>query len=420
MIVEILAIKGQAGSKAEKFQSERVSSLLPNDTLFHDKEYTLRKHIHIFRLFFLIGLINAFSLTKGFCATSLLKEQPRIWTSNGGSHQVDATLLEVKNDVVLLKRQDNGKTIRVVIEKLSPEDQNFLQQLANDSPSSVNATSPFTNFREKKNVEQDNIADIAVTTDLSVSLGGKNVIFGQPSPKVIATWGKPQRKETSMYGFEWWVYHDADYTKFIMVAMNDGVVCGLYTNSKGFQCNNGIEYGGTSQGMAVADVDVTVFTDQNADNTVHAVLLVSKKHKKTIIASTPQFLAVQSLECFDATNAFRVNHGKKPCSWDETASISATRHSLDMATNNFFSHTSLDKRTMIDRYVELTPRKWTACGENISAGRSYGIEAFDGWVNSPGHRDNMLNESFKYLGVGGGYGLDSDYRNYMTQVFITY
>jgi len=222
-----------------------------------------------------------------------------------------------------------------------------------------------------------------------------------------------------MFGFEWFVYH-ADYTKFMMVAFSDNTVCGLYTNAKDFRCGNGIVYGGTSEGTPVPGVEMTVFKDQGAENDVHAVLLISSKYKKKENATTSGFLAVQARECFDATNAFRVNHGKKPLIWDEAAAVTAAKHSRDMATNNYFSHTSQNGRSMTDRFAEVSQRKWNACGENIYAGSVYGIHAFDSWVNSSGHRENMLNEIFQFLGVGAGYHTDSDYRYYMTQVFMAY
>ena len=322
---------------------------------------------------------------------SLPKQQLRTWTSRGGNFTVEATLLEVKSDAVLLNRQDNGKTITVQIEKLSAEDQAYLQQFVSQP----------------------------VASGIFLSLSGQTVKFGLSKENVIAVLGKPQRQEISMFGLEWFVYH-ADYTKFMMIAFSDNTVCGLYTNAKGFRCGNGIEYGGTSEGTPIQDVDATVFRDQDADNTAHAVLLISTKHRGRENATSPTFLAVQARECFDATNAFRVNHGRKPLTWDNAAALTATKHSRDMATNNYFSHTSQDDRSMTDRFAEVSQRKWNACGENIAAGNVYGISAFDGWVNSPGHRENMLNDQFQYLGVGSGYHSDSDYRYYMTQLFMAF
>ena len=91
-----------------------------------------------------------------------------------------------------------------------------------------------------------------------------------------------------------------------------------------------------------------------------------------------------------------------------------------MADNDYFSHTSLDGRSGIDRYLDIKKVSWRQWGENISAGRMYGVDSFDGWVNSEGHRRNILNKNYKYLGIGGGYNSNSYYNSYMTQFFITY
>ncbi len=63
-------------------------------------------------------------------------------------------------------------------------------------------------------------------------------------------------------------------------------------------------------------------------------------------------------------------------------------------------------------------RDYYSMGENIAAGRDDGIDAVDGWVNSSGHRDNMLKNSYTHLGVGTGYDVNSTYKYYATQVFL--
>ena len=78
-------------------------------------------------------IMVAFVITTLFVMSSVMSaEEYRTWTSNGGQYKIEAMLLEVKDDTVLLKRQDNDKTISVGIEKLSPEDQVYLRQIADD------------------------------------------------------------------------------------------------------------------------------------------------------------------------------------------------------------------------------------------------------------------------------------------------
>ena len=100
--------------------------------------------------------------------------------------------------------------------------------------------------------------------------------------------------------------------------------------------------------------------------------------------------------------------------WNDQLTQAATAHSLDMATQNYFSHTSADGRSMSDR-INATGFSWSSLGENIAAGQ-VGIDAvIDGWMRSDGHCANMMNPAFDTIGlacVAGGSG--SAYRSYWT------
>jgi uncharacterized protein YkwD len=57
-----------------------------------------------------------------------------------------------------------------------------------------------------------------------------------------------------------------------------------------------------------------------------------------------------------------------------------------------------------------------AAGENIAAGQKTAEEVMDGWMNSEGHRANILNPDFTHIGIG--YVQGGDYGTYWTQLFI--
>ena len=57
-------------------------------------------------------------------------------------------------------------------------------------------------------------------------------------------------------------------------------------------------------------------------------------------------------------------------------------------------------------------------GENIAAGQTSPEDVMDSWMNSQGHRENILNPSFKYLGLGYAYNEYSTYKNYWVQLFM--
>lgn len=103
-------------------------------------------------------------------------------------------------------------------------------------------------------------------------------------------------------------------------------------------------------------------------------------------------------------------------------SAAAQGHSVDMALNDFFSHTSKDGRSPWDR-IRATGYEYRSAGENIAAGYSTATSAVNGWMGSSGHRANILNCNFQETGVG-YYYLANDtgsvnYRSYWTQVFAT-
>lgn len=78
-----------------------------------------------------------------------------------------------------------------------------------------------------------------------------------------------------------------------------------------------------------------------------------------------------------------------PLSWNDQLFSAAARHSTDMATNNYFSHTGLDGRSMAQR-VSAEGYAWSWVGENIAAGQSSVSVVMDGWLASPGHCANIM------------------------------
>jgi uncharacterized protein YkwD len=94
----------------------------------------------------------------------------------------------------------------------------------------------------------------------------------------------------------------------------------------------------------------------------------------------------------------------------------ARNHSADMACNSFFSHTGSDGLLPWDR-VSALGYSYSAIAENIFAGSSNAQTAFDAWMNSLGHRDNMLNPTYTEIGIGYRYWADSPYDAYTTAVF---
>ena len=115
-----------------------------------------------------------------------------------------------------------------------------------------------------------------------------------------------------------------------------------------------------------------------------------------------------------------MRNGLSPFTWNETAAKAARLHSADMGKRNYFDHTNPDGKTPIDRLKASGAGPYRLWGENIAAGQSNAIDAHYSWLNSPGHRKNMLHSGATTLGVGVARGIStSDYDIYYTQNFFT-
>ena len=90
-----------------------------------------------------------------------------------------------------------------------------------------------------------------------------------------------------------------------------------------------------------------------------------------------------------------------------------------MAELKFFSHRGLDNKMVSDRADDIGLSKWRAIGENIAFERGYKDpigKAVELWFESPSHRHNLLENSWKESAVGVAVARDGSY--YFTQVFL--
>ncbi|WP_406065232.1 CAP domain-containing protein [Streptomyces sp. NBC_01077] len=111
-------------------------------------------------------------------------------------------------------------------------------------------------------------------------------------------------------------------------------------------------------------------------------------------------------------NAERSKAGCGPLTANATLTRAAQGHSDDMAARDFFDHTNPDGASPGDR-VTAAGYPWSTYGENIAMGQSTPEQVMESWMNSPGHRANILNCSFKEIGIG----IHSEGGPYWTQVF---
>ena len=118
-----------------------------------------------------------------------------------------------------------------------------------------------------------------------------------------------------------------------------------------------------------------------------------------------------AVEVLNLVNAERAKVGVAPLRLaDDLQAASAIRAREIIEV---FSHTRPDGS---DCFTVMRNRGRT-CGENIAAGHASAQETVEQWMNSEGHRENILNPNFRELGVGYAYEDYSTYHHYWVQLF---
>ncbi|MDQ3323723.1 MAG: CAP domain-containing protein, partial [Acidobacteriota bacterium] len=151
-----------------------------------------------------------------------------------------------------------------------------------------------------------------------------------------------------------------------------------------------------------------------------------KDYKKYEADSKPETLRKTSvggleLECrvFDLINRRRAEAGLHLLMWNDNVARIARLHLENMANFDFFSHTGIDGKKVNNRADSLGVKKWHAIGENIAYNRGFKSpleSAVQSWMNSPGHRNNLLKNDWQESGIGVAVKADGTY--YFTQVFL--
>ncbi|MCP3804428.1 CAP domain-containing protein [Allokutzneria sp. A3M-2-11 16] len=126
--------------------------------------------------------------------------------------------------------------------------------------------------------------------------------------------------------------------------------------------------------------------------------------------------AAEAQRVLDLTNGHRAAAGCPALTTNPQLAASAQAHSEDMARHNYFSHTGKDGSNPGHRIARAgyQARSWA---ENIAAGYRDAETTVREWMNSPGHRRNILNCKLRELGVGYVSQSGTRYTRYWTQNF---
>lgn len=143
--------------------------------------------------------------------------------------------------------------------------------------------------------------------------------------------------------------------------------------------------------------------------------------KTSLLSARATTFDIPSLEreVFRLVNQTRENKGLGKLVWSGDVARLARLHSNEMAANNYFSHLGLDGKKVSDRADSIGLRQWQLIGENIafSAGSEDPVmRAVLSWMNSAGHRRNILRDGWKETGIG--VAVTPQGKFFITQVFL--
>lgn len=319
-----------------------------------------------------------------------------------------------------------------------------------------------TVFHKEQNKQFEPRREDETESREETEIGNATLQLGMTEQELVALLGQPVRIDATPYDYSWWIF-EQDWTDYIQVGVRDGVVNTYYTNSPSWGW--GELFPGMSKVtwtenflikpevsfrhplglftftlskeeqrerplMIDGDTVVQLYIDLHNGETISGIrvmdvltILLQKPYTLKYIGELPETPLVteedwqeiakaNEQQVFTLVNIVRRQHGLHPLAWDEHVAYVAREHSADMLNHNFFDHYS-------PIYGDLGARlkrqqvSFMSAGENIAWNYVDAPDAHEGWLNSPGHRQNIFKEEFTHLGVG-------VVEKYYTQNFITY
>lgn len=288
---------------------------------------------------------------------------------------------------------------------------------------------------------------------------GLSVLIGKDVESLEKEYGKPQRIDETIYGYEWYIYN-LNHKRYFQVGVDNNQVVTVFAlgdqldiapfeigqpveevfNTQYIDTNVDINISGNTYRFELNDTDINLrpliqlgdiyvqlyfdkFTGElSSVRFLNAETLVKERsyelvyHGNLIEPPAPDDVLWEMAqtgtekEIFDITNVLRLRNGQKKVSWDENVAQVAFEHSKDMFETNEYSHTSSKYGNLSNR-LKLANIDYQSAGENIAANYTDGPAVVEGWLNSQNHRQSLLSKKFTHLGVG-------VYQKYYTQDFI--
>lgn len=295
---------------------------------------------------------------------------------------------------------------------------------------------------------------------ISRPTSGLSTMVGKNTQDFVTSFGEPNRIEPSAFGYTWWVYNESPSTFMMIGVLENGTINQVYIAGKLLdatpfnikqtlndlyrftiiQPEISVQIGlnmytftiGPNDAMnrilvEFNDLYAQVYID-SVDNEVEAIrftdpttlvlhqpyeMVYKGEYLAPVVPSTTEQQEIDEAnenQLFDLTNVFRIRHGIGAVEHESELAIVAHKHSEDMALENYFAHESPNYGNLEDRLKEAQIN-YEIAGENLASNYYDPLEVIHGWLNSPDHREMLLNEDFTHLGSG-------VFGKYYTQNFI--
>ena len=259
---------------------------------------------------------------------------------------------------------------------------------------------------------------LPVQSSDSVIIGLNRIDFGADKQKIIGLMGNPTETVTEKLldggSVTSLVYAD-NYSEFAVFRLLNGKFFGFYTCVKSTFITDGntsysIRTGGEKN---IGNVSITEYADSKNGGRVYAFKACFNGLDYT--PSELENLDGQEKLVFHTTNAIRAINGVHALNNSDKAADCVRKHCIDMSARDYFSHDTPEGVTSAQR-LRKDGIEYTKCGENLATGWQDAFGLADGWYNSSGHRVNMLDKNFDYVGIGVVKG-NSSYPLYAGQNF---
>lgn len=321
---------------------------------------------------------------------------------------------------------------------------------------SVNENDILEAPRTAEPMPSDQITDESLDVDRPST--GISSYIGKSSDKWIEQYGKPDRIESSAYGYDWWVYN-ASYAQYTMAGIKDGNVVQAYTTGTAVDVTP-YKIGQTLDELyrfTILENEVTVkyedsiytfnVTAEDMDkrilvkfDDVYAQLYIDSIDRvleavrfmdtETLVrhlpydmmfsgellpVQTPSSIMQQSIDeanarqVIDLVNIYRLKHGARPLTYNPQISAVAEANSEDMAKQNFTSE-EIEFKDLHARLQE-SDISFKQAAVNTAARYYDPAETVHGWINSEAHRNTLLSDEYDQTGVG-------VFGKYYTQIFL--